>query len=190
MRRLLFTAVISTLFCFSNESFAMEDCPMKIDFKTADKPNWRAVNDGVMGGQSSGGPNFENDQMVFSGMINTNGGGFSSVRAPIQSGFLKGAKGLMIKLNSDDRLYKVTFRTTARYGWRKISFQASIPETPKGEWAEVFVSFSALKASVFGQPIRGVEFDKDKVEEIGIIIADGRDGPFAIKIDWIKGCPI
>lgn len=167
----------------------MQNCSMEIDFKTAKASDWRAVNDGVMGGLSSGGPSFENDHMVFSGTINTNGGGFSSVRAPLEPGLLKEAIGLSLKVNSDGRVYKITFRTDARYGWRQISFQAPLPETPKGEWAEVYVPFSDLKASVFGRPIRGANFNKNKVEEIGIILADGRDGPFTIKVDWIKGCP-
>jgi monofunctional biosynthetic peptidoglycan transglycosylase len=161
---------------------------MDINFETSSKPDWRAVNDGVMGGLSSGGPKFENDHMVFSGTINTNGGGFSSVRAPMQLGELKDADSLRLNVKSDGRAYRVTFRTDARYGWRQISFQAPIPATPKGEWAEVTVPLDNLRASVFGRPIRGAEFNKNKVEEIGIILADGRDGPFSLTVDWIKGC--
>lgn len=170
------------------QGHAMAVCPMEIDFKTSSKPNWRPVNDGVMGGLSSGGPKFENDHMIFSGIINTNGGGFSSVRAPVQQGDLKTAGGLRLKVKSDGRAYKITFRTDARYGWRQISFQAPLPVTLNGEWAEVSVSFDDLRASVFGRPIRGAEFNKNKVEEIGIILADGRDGPFSLTVDWIKGC--
>ena len=31
-------------------------------------------------------------------------------------------------------------------------------------------------------------FDPDLAREIGIIIADGRDGEFALTVDWIDAC--
>jgi len=189
MRYISCLAIFTLYLGFPTQSSAKENCPMEIDFKTSSEPNWRPVNDGVMGGLSSGGPKFEDGHMVFSGVINTNGGGFSSVRAPMDSKSLKNANGLRLKLKSDGRAYKVTFRTDARYGWRQVSFQAPITSPARGEWAEVYVPFADLRASVFGRPIRGAEFNKHKVEEIGIILADGRDGPFSLTIDWIKGCP-
>ncbi len=165
------------------------DCPVMIDFKSEDASDyWRAVNDGVMGGLSSGGPDFDKGHMTFSGVINTDGGGFSSVRASMTPGTLDAAKGLTLRVKSDGRSYKVTMRTNATYGWRRISFQAPIRTENKGEWEDVTVSFDDLDASIFGRPIRGATFDKSEVIELGIILSDGQDGAFQLEIDSIKAC--
>ena len=167
-----------------------QDCFMQMNFDVGQmETDWRAVNDGVMGGRSSGGPSFDDGRMVFEGVINTNGGGFSSVRAPVQRGALSAANGFKFRVKSDGRAYKLTMRTDARKGWREVSFQAGIPKTPIGEWAEVMVPFDALEASVFGRQVRAI-FDRDTVQTIGIILADGIDGPFRLEVEWIKACGV
>jgi len=161
---------------------------MNITFNTEQSAeDWRTINDGVMGGRSSGGPRFDAEHMIFEGVINTNGGGFSSVRTDVEAGVLSRASGVSLRVKSDGRTYKVTFRTDTKRGFRPISFQTEIPQTPIGDWAEVRVSFDDLRASIFGRPVTGV-FDKSKVRELGIIIADGQDGPFKLEVDWIKAC--
>jgi len=169
---------------------AVAECSMEMNFTVEQSSqNWRAVNDGVMGGRSSGGPSFEDGYMVFAGVINTNGGGFSSIRTDIESGLLNEASGLTLRVKSDGRAYKVTFRTNARYRFRPISFQAEIPPTETGKWECVTVPFEALSASVFGRSVKGAVFDKSKVEEFGIILADGQDGPFRLELDRIETGP-
>lgn len=159
-----------------------------IDFSTPEQTQaWRAVNDGVMGGKSSGGPTFENNVMRFAGTINTNGGGFSSVRARVGAGSMADASGLLVRVRSDGRQYQMNLRTSATYRFRNIAFRADIPVTPPGEWAEVTVPFSEMQASVFGRAVPG-KFDKTDVRQVGIILADGRDGPFQLDVDWIKVC--
>ena len=93
---------------------------------------WYAVNDGVMGGLSSGGPEFKDGHLVFSGTINTNGGGFSSIRANVERGVMAGKTGLKYRIKSDGRIYRATFRTGERYGWREVSFQMELPPTQAG----------------------------------------------------------
>lgn len=162
---------------------------MYVDFGAENiAQQWFAVNDGVMGGLSSGGPRFENEHMVFEGIINTNGGGFSSLRSPVTQGALDNATGVKLRIKSDGRGYKMTFRTNMAYRGRLISFQAPIPQTPRAEWAEVTVSFDTLSGSIFGRPVSGATFDKAQVREMGIILADGQDGPFRLEVDWIANC--
>jgi hypothetical protein len=168
---------------------AQQECTMRLDFTDdALTAKWRPVNDGVMGGRSSGGPEFQNGLMVFRGVINTNGGGFSSVRMPMDPGQLSDAAGLKLRVKSDGRRYKVTMRTNVNYRGRSISFQAEIPATNVEEWADVSVSFDELSASLFGRPVMGAAFDKTAVTELGIIIADGKDGPFRLQVETIQGC--
>lgn len=181
--------LIASLLTACQAQAAPKECSVDITFNTnSASQDWRVINDGVMGGLSSGGPLFENGHMLFEGIINTNGGGFSSIRKDIIAGQLKGAEGLSLRVKSDGRAYKVTMRTDARVRQRPVSFQINIPATPSGEWTDVKAPFSAVKASIFGRPVTGAKFDPAQIQEIGIIIADGTDGPFRLWIDWIKGC--
>ena len=150
---------------------------------------WRVINDGVMGGRSSGGPKFADGVMVFEGHINTNGGGFSSIRLDVEAGLLTQAEALSLRVKSDGRAYKIGFRTDARHRGRPVSFQAPIPPIEAGQWREVRVPLSGLRASLFGRPVEGASFDKSKIWEIGLIIADGQDGPFRLEIESLKACP-
>jgi hypothetical protein len=183
---LILTMLVSG--CAQSSAEAME-CPMNMTFSSEqDVANWRAVNDGVMGGRSSGGPQFEDGHMVFSGVINTNGGGFSSIRALIRVGALGDMSALKLRIKSDGRAYKVTLRTNARMGWRNVSFEAKIPALQADKWAEVTVPFSDLRPTVFGRPVRGAPFDPAAVESIGIILADGQDGPFRLDVELVEAC--
>ena len=155
--------------------------PMTFDTPASIAP-WRAVNDGVMGGRSSGGPAFADGALVFAGTINTNGGGFSSVRRSMVPGALSGADGIRMRVKSDGRDYRLTFRTSRIWRGRNVSWQIPVPTTPDGEWAEVKVPFAQAEASVFGRPVRAGEFDPLDVREMGIIIADGVDGDFRLGV--------
>ena len=164
-------------------------CDMYVKFETPEGMRmWRSVNDGVMGGLSSGGADFDKGVMIFEGVINTNGGGFSSLRSSVAEGALKEADGIKLRLRSDGRAYKMSFRTNVTYNGQLISFQAPIPQTPAGEWAELVVSFSDLQASLFGRSVSGANFERTDVTEMGIILADGQDGPFRLEVDWMAAC--
>lgn len=166
-----------------------ESCPMKLTFeKSSDAQKWGAVNDGVMGGRSSGSPSFDNNHMIFKGIINTNGGGFSSIRRSIEPGLMTGMAGVRMRLRSDGRDYKLSLRTDALLRQRPIAFQAPIRTIKTNEWETVFVPFDSIKASVFGRPLRDVIFDRNEINTIGIIISDGQDGPFKLEVEWIEAC--
>lgn len=182
----LFAAMASTA-PIATAKTATQACTMEIGFENQ-TAGWEAVNDGVMGGKSSGGSDVQNSLLVFEGVLNTDGGGFSSVRTPMQPGDLAGAKGLTLRVKSDGRAYKITMRTNKRNKFRAVAFNADIPVTPAGEWTTVTADFSGVKASVWGRPLSNVTFDPAKVDELGIIIADGKDGPFRLEVDRIKSC--
>ena len=166
-----------------------QTCPLDVKMDSAEAVSmWRSVNDGVMGGLSSGGPRFAEGHMVFAGVINTNGGGFSSVRAQVAPSAFKDMTALKFRVKSDGRIYKATFRTDARYGWRDVSFQAPLPVTTPGEWEDVVIPFLKLTPSVFGRPVRGAEFNPQKVQSVGIILADGQDGPFILGVAQMAAC--
>lgn len=162
---------------------------MRIDFVEKDAAEyWRVINDNVMGGRSLGGLTFENNTMVFAGSINTNGGGFSSVRARIETGSLADTKALILRLKPDGRSYKVSLRTNALYRGRSVAFQALIPASEAGQWATVKIPYTDFTASLFGRPLSGTEFNKSEAQSIGFIIADDQDGPFRLDVEWIESC--
>lgn len=167
---------------------AATECPMEIQFQSETAIGWEAVNDGVMGGKSSGGSSVENSSLVFAGVLNTDGGGFSSVRTPMTRGDLAGSSGLTLRVKSDGRAYKLALQTNKKNLFRSISFNLNIPVTPAGEWQEITAKFEDVKASIWGRSLSNVEFDPAKVKELGVIIADGKDGPFRLEVAWIKSC--
>jgi hypothetical protein len=174
----------------SNDPIAttpQERCAMNIDFSNSDAVSpWQIVNDGVMGGLSQGTRFAEDAHVVFRGVINTNGGGFSSLRRRMSPGDLSGATGIALRVRADGRDYKMTFRTSERWRGRSVSYQASIPNTTSGEWADVRVPFADMQTSVFGRTVRAAPFDPSDVREMGIILADGIDGPFHLDIQRLS----
>jgi len=147
---------------------------------------WRIVLDGVMGGRSTGNRFAQDGHMTFKGRINTNGGGFSSIRRPMTRGDMEGARALKLKVKQDGRSYRLTFRTSARFRGRSISYQRPIPQTPLNEWTEVTIPLSNFRTSVFGYEVPAPPFLAKDVREMGIILADGIDGPFQIDISEIS----
>ncbi|CAK0857783.1 unnamed protein product [Prorocentrum cordatum] len=65
-----------------------------------DESAWSVQVDGVMGGKSSGELRFQDGRLVFSGIIDLNGGGFSSVRAGMEPSDLSTYDGLVVELDA------------------------------------------------------------------------------------------
>jgi len=149
---------------------------------------WQIVDDGVMGGLSKG--NFKSDKkngsLIFTGNLSLeNNGGFSSIRSNSLLIDLSDFKGIRIKTRGDGRKYKIRLESDSRYRLRTVSFQHEFTAT-KGEWSEVFIPFDRLKASWRGLQLPKKKFNPKKIQKIGIIIADKKEGPFRMELDWIK----
>ncbi|MEM0986854.1 MAG: CIA30 family protein [Pseudomonadota bacterium] len=179
IRATIATMIASSLVAMAT---AQEGTTMSMDFSDqAVAAQWQAVNDGVMGGKSSGGPAWSGDHMTFSGIINTDGGGFSSIRAPMAPGSLADASTLKLRVKTDGRAFRLMFRTNVKRWGMRVSFQAPIPAGSPGEWTDVEIPLTGLESSFHGRPV-DADFDKSDVRSIGIIIADGQDGPFEMSI--------
>ncbi|MEM9838865.1 MAG: CIA30 family protein [Pseudomonadota bacterium] len=163
-------------------------CTVLTAFGPEEAGAWFAVNDNVMGGRSLGGPVVEDGALLFSGSINTNGGGFSSVRRQLQNGDLAGATHLAFTLVGDGRGYALTFQTGAREFGGLVSFQAPLTSAVHSEPTEVHVSLADLRPRIFGRSVRGPVFEAEDARTLGIILADGRDGPFALRVEKISVC--
>lgn len=160
---------------------------LALDFSQSSETSaWRIVNDGVMGGLSQGFISAPDGFMRFSGVINTNGGGFSSLRRWMEPGAFDGKDKVTFKLRSDGRAYALNLRTSAAIRGRSVAYRAAIPVTKPGEWAEVSVNLSDLRPTVFGRAVRAEKFDASDVRVMTIILADGKDGPFQLDIETIR----
>lgn len=150
------------------------------------EPRWVAVNDGVMGGRSSGGSSIASGQLQFTGELSlANNGGFSSVRTAGREFDLSNATAVVLRVRGDGRRYQLRLATDARYRGISVSFGAEF-ETRAGEWTEVRVPLASLRATVRGSALQGPLMDASNVREIGLLIADKREGAFSLAVDWIS----
>jgi hypothetical protein len=140
---------------------------------------WRVVNDNVMGGRSSGGFTIESGSLRFTGVIDTQGGGFASVRSlPVPFDFGHDTEGFQLRVRGDGRTY--TFRAETSEG---VSYWADFPGSE--EWRVVQVPFSSFKPRYRGRWLQGPALDSSGITSLGLMIVDGRDGPFQLLVDWI-----
>jgi monofunctional biosynthetic peptidoglycan transglycosylase len=169
-------------------SLAATETPMKMLLHfdgSAGEPRWIAVNDGVMGGRSEGGPEIGAGQLRFTGVLSLeNNGGFSSVRTVGRDFDLTGAKAVVLRVRGDGRRYQLRLATDARFRGITVSYGGEFP-TQAGRWTEVRVPLSALRASAHGFALLGPPLEPAQVREIGLLIGDKREGPFALTVDWI-----
>ncbi len=149
------------------------------------EPRWVAVNDGVMGGRSSGSPQVANGKLEFSGELSlANNGGFSSVRSVGHDFDLGDASAIVLRVRGDGRRYQLRLATDARYRGMPVSYSAGF-DTTAGEWSEVRVPLASLEPTVRGSSLPGPPLNRSQVREIGLMIADRREGAFALAVDWI-----
>ena len=149
------------------------------------EPRWVALNDGVMGGRSSGSAVVEGGQLQFSGALSLeNNGGFASVRSVGRHFDLSGGTAVVLRVRGDGRRYQLRLATDARYRGVAVSFGAEFG-TRAGEWIDVRVPLESLKATVRGSALDRAQFEPSQVREIGLLIADKRDGVFSLTVEWI-----
>ena len=149
------------------------------------EPRWVAVNDGVMGGRSSGTAVVVDGQLQFSGVLSLeNNGGFASVRSVGHEFDLGDATTVVLRMRGDGRRYQLRLATDARYRGMPVAFGAEI-EARAGEWTEVRVPLSSLNATVRGSAVQDALLDPSQVREFGLLIADKCEGAFTLAVDWI-----
>lgn len=149
------------------------------------EPHWVALNDGVMGGCSTGAPAIADGRLEFRGALSlANNGGFASVRSVGRDFDLSGATAVVLRVLGDGRRYQLRLATDARHRGIAVSFGAGF-DTIAGQWIEVRVPLDGLQASVRGSLLEGQTMDPARVREIGLLVADKREGAFALSVDWI-----
>ena len=151
----------------------------------ASEPRWVAVNDGVMGGRSQGGPAVEDGRLQFRGELSlANNGGFSSVRTVGQAFDFSGATAVVLRVRGDGRPYQLRLSGAERYRGIAVSYGGEFA-TQAGQWIEVRVPLATLEPTVRGMRLQGPPIPLSDIREIGLLIADKREGAFALDVDWI-----
>lgn len=165
-----------------------DNCIVISDFSAGNGRAWRSVNDGVMGGLSTGGSKVVSERLLFSGTINTDGGGFSSIRTGIKPGSLAGMTELRLVVQGDGRTYGMIFQTDERFRGRPVTYRQEFETTAGDDEQTIVVPVSRFVPSVFGRNVRAAPLDVSAISEAGIILADGQDGDFDLRIKSVKAC--
>lgn len=160
-----------------------------MDFGRDLQHDWRALNDGVMGGRSIGRVEYGRSSMKWAGKISLeNNGGFSSVRSPWGRHDLSAYDGVTIRCRTttgQPDTFTLTMETSERW-WMpywKVNFEA-VPE-----WTEVEVPFKGLKrSSAYTGELP--EFwswgSLEAILRMGFMKYDGTAGEFGLEVDWVR----
>lgn len=130
---------------------------------------WHRLDDGVMGGQSETNQDVTADGiLLFRGTINTNGGGFTSIRSPVPEQVLTSqTHGVKIRYKGDGKTYKFIIAQPGAGApmARMPSWQADLPTTKSkdaDDWNETVIPFDSLLPSWGGSSRSKPEQDKEK----------------------------
>ena len=158
--------------------------PMRTLFDFApDGPDWTIENDGVMGGDSKGHVEIEGGTLTFTGTVVTEGGGFTSTRAPLGAD-LSSADGVELRVRGGGRTFEVDLSDGTRDRGREVGRRGPVPTSP--DWQTVRVAFADLETTAHGEPVDVDPLDTSAVQSLALYIIDGQDGPFRLEVDWIR----
>lgn len=145
---------------------------------------WVTLDDDVMGGHSRSRVVVRDGVLRFSGTTSLEDkGGFASIRA--RGAFdIADATGLRLRVLGDGRAYQLRIATDARHRGSHVSWRGDVA-TCVGDWHEATVVFADMRPTYRGTVLEGPALDLSKVEEIGVLIGDGRAGAFSLAIAWI-----
>lgn len=144
-----------------------------------DAAQWRAVNDGVMGGISQGEIVAIPDGLRFQGALSLeNNGGFASVRRAHRAE-KPGPANVRLKIRGDGRTYQFRVRTTDDYDG--VSWRHDF--TTDGNWQTMELPFDEFEPVFRGRTVNDAgALETANIRQIGFLIADGEAGAFQLDI--------
>jgi NADH dehydrogenase [ubiquinone] 1 alpha subcomplex assembly factor 1 len=164
-------------------TFVMAKTPNLIDL---DPGPWQVVNDGVMGGVSSGEIIQIPGGLRFQGFLSLdNNGGFASVRRQLDNK-LQDVGSVRLKVRGDGRTYQMRVRQDSRFDG--VAWRAEFPTS--GKWQTIELSFDDFKPVWRGRSVsRARPVIADKVRQIGFLLADKKQDSFRLDIGAIEFLP-
>lgn len=144
---------------------------------------WRAINDGVMGGVSSGEMVATAEGLRFQGVLSLeNNGGFASVRRLLAVD-LSGFDGVRVKIRGDGRTYQLRFRQDG--GFDGVSWRAEF--STNGKWQSIELPFQRFEPVWRGRPVpEAGPLVAGQVRQLGFLLADKQPGVFGLDINAIE----
>jgi len=140
------------------------------------------LDDGVMGGKSITNQAVMHSTitngLLFSGTIDTNGGGFTSIRSPLDNALSADAKGIKLRYKGDGKTYKILLSEGNGAGGpfsQTPSWQADLA-TRADEVEETIVEFNLFKPSFGGRgasrnEMESFVFDQTKMSQMGLMLS-------------------
>lgn len=150
------------------------------------EPAWSVVNDDVMGGVSTGEVEVSEGRMRFFGELSlANNGGFASVRTRDWTADLSAAEALWLRVKGDGRTWQLRLSTDARVRRSWVSYSQSF-DTEVDRWIEVRLPLSDFTPTYRGSVLSGPPLDAARIREMGLLIGDKIEAPFALELDWVR----
>jgi len=153
----------------------------------ADVPEeWIVVNDGVMGGLSrSEFVTSADGHATFRGELSLeNNGGFASVRGYVADGIPPGARELEIRVRGDGRTYQLRLRMGESFDGVAYAWEFA---TEADAWQTVRLPLAGFSPTYRGfRPRNAPPLELEAVRQLGLMIADKREGAFRLDVEWIR----
>lgn len=167
--------------------FGLAVATTKFDFGNSQTiKKWVVVNDGVMGGLSTGVISYTNNTMLFKGKISLdNNGGFASIRTKWSKWDLSKFSKVKMRVKTNGRKYALVLETDRRFYLPTFKHDVS---TEEGEWEILEFPLKDFYKSVMGKPT-GDKVSTEKLSQIirmGFILFDKKAGDFNIEIDYLE----
>ena len=139
---------------------------------------WQIVNDTIMGGRSESRFEIAGGALRFTGLLNTNGGGFASVRrAPIAVGGTT-QDTVRLRVRGDGRPYQLRLYPAGSDVSYRVVFA-----TEAGNWQVIDLPLEAFQATWRGRLLDRPPIVASAISGLGLLLADRRDGPFEL---WVR----
>ena len=144
---------------------------------------WRAINDGVMGGVSSGEMIATAEGLRFQGVLSLeNNGGFASVRRLLELD-LSEFDGVRAQIRGDGRTYQLRIRQDG--GFDGVSWRAEF--STDGKWQSIALPFQLFEPVWRGRPVpEAGPLLAGQIRQLGFLLADKKPGAFSLDVGAIE----
>jgi len=148
--------------------------------------DWMAINDGVMGGVSSGRMTAAGEHLQFTGELSLeHNGGFASVRRSLED-LPRSTDSVRLEVRGDGRRYQ--FRLRQDRNFDGVAWRSEF--TAKEDWQIIALPFEGFEPVFRGRPVRGAEpLRPESIRQVGFMLADRTPGPFKLEVRRIEFLP-
>ncbi|MFT6036560.1 MAG: NADH dehydrogenase [ubiquinone] 1 alpha subcomplex assembly factor 1 [Marivirga sp.] len=157
----------------------------KIDFTTAELADWYIVNDGVMGGLSSGKAQITDEGFLFFGTVSLrNNGGFTSLRSVYREYDLQEFTEVEVRYKSTGLQQALQFSVNERF--YVPNYKVHLPNSE--QWVIKRFKLSEVQQYRLGDAT-GAYLTKgvlDDIIRISFITDEKKGGEFSLEVDYIS----